>query len=99
MSCTDGTQHFLCNHLPSVQIFLAPLLLTKVLLSACPATIIFIVMHFSFILRIPDFGGSDEAVAAEKILECFDQGDAQGMKTCTSQAIFTYLDNEVLNRV
>lgn len=56
-------------------------------------------MHFSFILRIPDFGGSDEAVAAEKILECFDQGDAQGMKTCTSQAIFTYLDNEVLDRV
>ncbi|XP_074616087.1 gamma-soluble NSF attachment protein-like [Acropora palmata] len=45
--------------------------------------------------EIPDFGGSDEAVAAEKILECFDQGDAQGMKTCTSQAIFTYLDNEV----
>ena len=55
-------------------------------------------MHCSSVLRIPDFGGLDEAVADEKILECFDQGDAQGMKTCTSQAIFTNLDNEVLNR-
>lgn len=47
------------------------------------------------LLRIPGFGGSDEAVAAEKVLDCFDQGDADGMKTCTSQALFTYLDNEV----
>ena len=46
-------------------------------------------------VRIPGFGGSDEAVAAEKVLESFDQGDAEGMKTCTSQALFTYLDNEV----
>ena len=81
-----------------MQIFLVPLLLTKVLLNACPATVIFICIVPSFILRIPDFGGSDEAVAAEKILECFDQGDAQGMKTCTSQAIFTYLDNEVFSK-
>ena len=48
-----------------------------------------------FLFRIPGFGGSDEAVAAEKILDCFDQGDGEGMKACTSQALFTYLDNEV----
>ena len=46
-------------------------------------------------IRIPGFGISDEAIAAEKVLDCFDQGDAEGMKTCTSQALFTYLDNEV----
>jgi len=52
----------------------------------------------SSVYRIPGFGGSDEAVAAEKVLDCFDQGDAEGMKTCTSQALFTYLDNEVSQR-
>ena len=51
--------------------------------------------HSVSIVRIPGFGGSDEALAAEKVLDCFDQGDAEGMKTCTSQALFTYLDNEV----
>ncbi|KAL9976383.1 hypothetical protein ACROYT_G013680 [Oculina patagonica] len=45
--------------------------------------------------EIPGFGSSDEAIAAEKVLDCFDQGDAEGMKTCTSQALFTYLDNEI----
>ncbi|KAJ7331160.1 hypothetical protein OS493_020863 [Desmophyllum pertusum] len=45
--------------------------------------------------EIPGFGSSDEAIAAEKVLDCFDQGDATGMKTCTSQALFTYLDNEI----
>ena len=49
----------------------------------------------NFLFRIPGFGGSDEAVAAEKILDCFDGGDGEGMKACTSQALFTYLDNEV----
>ncbi|KAK3729578.1 hypothetical protein QZH41_017183 [Actinostola sp. cb2023] len=44
---------------------------------------------------IPGFSGSDEAEAAEKVLECFDEGDADGMKTCTSQPLFTYLDNEI----
>ena len=48
-----------------------------------------------FLFRIPGFGNSDEAVAAEKILDCFDQGDGEGMKACTSQTLFTYLDNEV----
>lgn len=45
--------------------------------------------------EIPGFSNSDEAIAAEKVLDCFDQGDAEGMKTCTSQALFTYLDNEI----
>ncbi|XP_068700702.1 gamma-soluble NSF attachment protein-like [Montipora foliosa] len=45
--------------------------------------------------EFPGFGGSDEAIAAEKVLDCFDKGDAEGIKTCTSQALFTYLDNEI----
>ncbi|PFX23420.1 gamma-soluble NSF attachment protein-like [Stylophora pistillata] len=45
--------------------------------------------------EIPGFGSSDEAVAAEKILDCFDRSDSDGMKSCTSQALFTYLDNEI----
>ena len=45
--------------------------------------------------RVPGYGSSDEAVAAEKLLDCFDKGDTDGMKACTSQPLFTYLDNEV----
>jgi hypothetical protein len=46
---------------------------------------------------IPGFGSSEEAEAAEKILGYFDEGDADGMKSCTSQPLFTYLDNEVMS--
>ncbi|XP_031563162.1 gamma-soluble NSF attachment protein-like [Actinia tenebrosa] len=44
---------------------------------------------------IPGFGSSEEAEAAERILQYFDEGDADGLKSCTSQPLFTYLDNEI----
>ena len=52
-------------------------------------------MLINLYYSIPGFGESDEANAAEKLLECFDGCDVDGMKTCTSQPLFTYLDNEV----
>ena len=54
-----------------------------------------IAILYLIVLSIPGFGGSEESAAAEKLLECFDQGDAEQLKACTSQPLFKYLDNEV----
>ena len=52
-------------------------------------------VRFMIVCSIPGFGGSEESAAAEKLLECFDQGDAEQLKICTSRPLFKYLDNEV----
>ena len=52
-------------------------------------------LTFFILFSIPGFGNSEEAEAAEKILQYFDEGDADGLRACTSQPLFTYLDNEV----
>ncbi|EDO36713.1 predicted protein [Nematostella vectensis] len=44
---------------------------------------------------IPGFTNSDEAQAGERVLECFDQGDSDGIASCAAQPLFTYLDNEI----